>query len=73
MTKWQMLEQMLRAELTAAINDDPRSLLDTAGGPTGLKAGWILATLLGFEDEVDAPGWVERGEVLWPDKGRLTP
>jgi hypothetical protein len=51
---WRDLDATLRRELTAAVESQPELLLEHNGGPEGLKADLILATLYGLDEQVDA-------------------
>lgn len=46
--------RLLREQLTDYIHAQPEFLLEHTGGPLGLEADIILATLIGFDDQVDA-------------------
>jgi hypothetical protein len=50
---WQEFEPMLRERLTQRIESEPEVLLERDGGPEGLRADIILATLYGFDEQVD--------------------
>lgn len=57
-----------------AINNDPRVLLETAGGPVGRNAHVVVARLYGFDEQVDDEVRLRRAEpeVLVPIFQRST-
>lgn len=61
---WQDFEPILRDRLTRHIEAQPELLLEHTGGPEGLKADVILATLYGFDEQVDAMWRVPRVESV---------
>lgn len=61
---WSEAEPVLREYLTRAIEAQPELLLEHAGGPEGLKADVILATLYGFDGQVDAEWRIARVEPV---------
>ena len=69
-----LLTSEIRARLTHFIEADPQVLLEHDGGPLGLKADIILATLYGFDEQVDAEWRIPRVEstLLRPITPRLS-
>lgn len=70
----QAFSSFLRQRLTAHIEAQPEVLLEHDGGPMGLKADIILATLYGMDDQIDAEWRIPRVEphLLMPIRPRLT-
>lgn len=56
---------LMRERLTAAVESKPEVLLECDGGPVGLKADLYLATLYGFDDQVDAEIRIDRAHQVW--------
>lgn len=58
----------------ATINNDPRLLLETAGGPVGRTANVVVARLYGWDEQVDHEMRLRKAEpiVFVPILERLT-
>ena len=70
----QEFDRHVRDRLTAIIEAQPEVLLEQDGGPIGLKADLYLATLYGFDEQVDAEIRVPKPEwdLRMPIRRRLT-
>ena len=70
----QEFDRHMRDRLTAVIESQPEVLLEQDGGPIGLKADLFLATLYGFDEQVDAEIRVPKAEwdVRMPIRRRLS-
>lgn len=57
MSRWEEFELALREQAYGTIDADPRLLLETDGGPVGMKADVIFARLIGMDDNIVQDGW----------------
>lgn len=59
-----MFLRVLREQLNASIESDPRVLLETDDGPEGIKADLYLANLYDHEDRLVAEWIIERAQSV---------
>lgn len=71
---WSDVEPMLRDRLMRTIENDPQVLLEVDGGPVGMTADIILATLYGFDEQIDGKWRIPSvtPDLLRPLNHRLT-
>lgn len=71
---WTEFDRMFRDMLTARVEQDPEVLLEHDGGPVGLKADVIFATLYGMDEQIEAEWRIPRVEpyLLMPLRERVT-
>jgi hypothetical protein len=62
---WEQVRPTLVHQMLATLEDDPRILLETDGGPVGLKADVYLAVLIDLDEQIHDVVRITRAEPVW--------